>query len=91
MPCPLSSPRRGLGRDMGNDQDGIQRLKQHVFNHFQTKDLGKLKYFLGIKIAQSKSCCRKSSSKFFFGNQGGPMATKDSTNEGGLVEVRYHH
>ena len=39
----------------GNDQDGIQRLKQHLFNHFQTKDLGKLKYFLGIEIAQSKS------------------------------------
>ena len=39
---------------MGNDQDGIQRLKQHLFNHFQTKNLGKLKYFLGIEIAQSK-------------------------------------
>ena len=39
---------------MGNDQDGIQRLKQHFFSHFQTKDIGKLKYFLGIEIAQSK-------------------------------------
>ena len=39
----------------GNDQDGIQRLKQHLFSHFSTKDLGKLKYFLGIEIAQSKS------------------------------------
>ena len=39
-----------------NDQDGIQRLKQHLFSHFQTKDLGKFKYFLGIEIAQSKSC-----------------------------------
>ena len=38
-----------------NDQDGIQRLKQHLFSHFQIKDLGKLKYFLGIEIAQSKS------------------------------------
>ena len=38
-----------------NDQDGIQRLKQHLFSHFQTKDLGKLKYFIGIEIAQSKS------------------------------------
>ena len=35
----------------GNDQDGIQRLKRHLFNHFQTKDLGKLNYFLGIEIA----------------------------------------
>ena len=34
----------------GNNQDGIQRLKQHLFSHFQTKYLGKLKYFLGIEI-----------------------------------------
>ena len=34
----------------GNNQDGIQRLKQHLFSHFQTKHLGKLKYFLGIEI-----------------------------------------
>ena len=39
----------------GNDQDGIQRLKQYLFSHFQTKDLEKLKYFLRIEIAQSKS------------------------------------
>ena len=39
----------------GNDQDGIQRLKQHLFSYFQTKDLGKLKYFLGIEIAKFKS------------------------------------
>ena len=39
----------------GSDQDGIQKLKQHLFNHFQTKDLRKLKYFLGIEIAQSNS------------------------------------
>ena len=38
----------------GNDQDGIQRLKQHLFSHFQTEDLGKHKYFMGIEIPQSK-------------------------------------
>ena len=37
-----------------SDQDGIQKLK-HLFSHFQTKDLGKLKYFLGLKVAQSNS------------------------------------
>ena len=39
----------------GTDQDGIQKLKQHLFNHFQTKDLRKLKNFLGIEVAQSNS------------------------------------
>ena len=39
----------------GIDRDGIQKLKQHLFTHFQTKDLGKLKYFMGIEIAQSSS------------------------------------
>ncbi|RVW83299.1 Retrovirus-related Pol polyprotein from transposon RE1 [Vitis vinifera] len=39
----------------GSDQNGIQKLKQHLFTHFQTKDFGKLKYFLGIEIAQSSS------------------------------------
>ncbi|RVW45712.1 Retrovirus-related Pol polyprotein from transposon RE1 [Vitis vinifera] len=42
-----------FGMFRSNDQEGIQRLKQHIFNHFQTKDLGKLKYFLGLEIAQS--------------------------------------
>ena len=36
-------------------QNGIQNLKQHLITHFQIKDLGKLKYFLGIEIAQSSS------------------------------------
>ncbi|RVW79774.1 Retrovirus-related Pol polyprotein from transposon RE1 [Vitis vinifera] len=39
----------------GSDQNGIQNLKQHLFTYFQTKDLGKLKYCLGIEIAQSNT------------------------------------
>ena len=39
----------------GSDQDGIQKFKQHLFSHFQTKDLGKLKYFQGIEVVQSNS------------------------------------
>ena len=38
-----------------SDQDGIQKLKQHLFSHFQIKDLGKLKYFLGREIPRSNS------------------------------------
>ena len=30
-------------------------MKKHLFQHFQTKDLGLLKYFLGIKVAQLSS------------------------------------
>ena len=48
----------------GSDQNGIQKLKQHLFNHFQTKDLGKLKYFLGIKITQSNSSVVMSQRKY---------------------------
>ena len=39
----------------GSDQDSIQKLKQHLFTHFQTKALGQLNYFLGTEITQSSS------------------------------------
>ena len=29
-------------------------MKRYLQNSFQTKDLGKLRYFLGIEVAQSK-------------------------------------
>lgn len=38
----------------GNDNEGIAKLKHHIFQLFQNKDLGRLKYFLGIKVSQSK-------------------------------------
>ena len=38
----------------GNDVGKISQLKEHLCHHFQTKDLGTLKYFLGIEVAQSK-------------------------------------
>ena len=40
---------------IGDDREGIKGLKQHLFLHFQTKDLGLLRYFLGIEVAQSRS------------------------------------
>lgn len=38
-----------------DDHEGIKDLKQHLFQHFQTNDLGHLHYFLGNEVAQSKS------------------------------------
>ncbi|WVY93382.1 hypothetical protein V8G54_032470 [Vigna mungo] len=47
----------------GSDYLGISQMKQHICHHFQTKDLGKLRYFLGIEVAQSNDgiviCQRK--------------------------------
>ena len=36
-----------------NDYEKISQLKKHLFSHFQTKGLGKLRYLLGIEVAQS--------------------------------------
>ena len=36
-----------------SDQVGIRKLKRHIFSHFQTKDMRKLKYFMRIEITQS--------------------------------------
>ena len=47
-----------------SDQDGIQKLKKHLFSHFRTKDLGKLKYFLGTEVAQSNSDVAMSQRKY---------------------------
>jgi len=38
----------------GNDTAGISHLQEHLCRHFQTKDFGSLKYFLGTEVAQSK-------------------------------------
>ena len=39
----------------GSDPYGISQVKQHICQHFQTKDHGKLGYFLGIEVAQSNT------------------------------------
>ena len=39
---------------IGVDYEGIIRLKQFLKQHFHTKDLCKLWYFLGIEIVRSK-------------------------------------
>ena len=38
----------------GNDEEEIQRLNQSLAREFDIKDLGNLKYFLGIEVARSR-------------------------------------
>jgi len=38
----------------GNDQDEISSLQQYLASEFEMKQLGNLKYFLGIKVSRSK-------------------------------------
>ncbi|BBH03528.1 RmlC-like cupins superfamily protein [Prunus dulcis] len=38
----------------GNDNTAIEELKRFLHNNFRIKDLGHLKYFLGVEVAYSK-------------------------------------
>ena len=38
----------------GSDYAGISSLKSFLHSTFQTKDLGQLKYFLGVEVNRSK-------------------------------------
>ena len=38
----------------GNDMAGISSLKSFLYGQFHTKDLGMLKYFLGVEVMRSK-------------------------------------
>ena len=38
----------------GNDEGEMKNLKGKLVNNFQIKDLGMLKYFLGMEFARSK-------------------------------------
>lgn len=46
---------------------GIVHMKQYLSSKFQTKDFGKLQYFLGIKVGQSKYGLVISQRKYAFG------------------------
>ncbi|KAL6320644.1 hypothetical protein AAG906_008644 [Vitis piasezkii] len=51
----------------GNDVNAIVALKQFLHSHFRIKDLGDLKYFLGIVVSRSKKGI-SISTKIYFGN-----------------------
>nr|CAN68788.1 hypothetical protein VITISV_018581 [Vitis vinifera] len=38
----------------GNDMEELQNLKKYLSEEFEVKDLGNLKYFLGIEVARSR-------------------------------------
>ena len=50
----------------GSDSKGISSLKSFLQSQFHTKDLGMLKYFLGIKVMQSKHEIFFSQRKYVF-------------------------
>ena len=48
----------------GDDHRGVRDLKNHLSQHFQTKDLGQLKYLLWMEVTQSKTVVAISQRKY---------------------------
>ncbi|PRQ31062.1 putative RNA-directed DNA polymerase [Rosa chinensis] len=48
----------------GDDLEEIQRLQGQLSSEFEMKDLGSLKYFLGIEVARGKGCIVLSQRKY---------------------------
>ncbi|KAJ9556562.1 LOW QUALITY PROTEIN: hypothetical protein OSB04_011176 [Centaurea solstitialis] len=50
----------------GSDETGIMKLKDFLASQFQTKDLGPLKYFLGIEVSRNRKGICLSQRKYFW-------------------------
>ena len=64
----------------GDDSLEISRLKKNLSNEFEVKDLGQLRYFLGIEIARSPRGIVLSQRKYVL----------DLLDETGMLECRPH-
>ena len=62
----------------GDDVKGINNLKKYLQKHFQTKNLGSLKYILGIEVARSKKSILLSQNKYVL----------DLLSEAGMLECK---
>ena len=62
----------------GNDMAGISSLKSFLHGQFHTKDLGMLKYFLGVEVMRSKRGIFLSQRKYVLNllSEIGKLATK---------------
>ena len=62
----------------GNNVKDILALKQFLHSHFQIKDLGDLKYFLGIEVSRSNKGISISQRKYALENfkDGGFLGAK---------------
>jgi Reverse transcriptase (RNA-dependent DNA polymerase) len=65
----------------GSDQIGINALKEHLRSEFDIKDLGKLRYFLGIEIARSHKGLFMSQRKYILDllRETGKLSAKPAT------------
>jgi Reverse transcriptase (RNA-dependent DNA polymerase)/GAG-pre-integrase domain/Integrase core domain/gag-polypeptide of LTR copia-type len=48
----------------GDDRDEIQRLEEKLSQEFEMKNLGGLKFFLGIEVSRTKNCIHLSQRKY---------------------------
>lgn len=42
----------GLKQSPRDDDQGIEKVKQHLRNEFEVKDLGQMRYFLGMEVSR---------------------------------------